>query len=354
MNTETRPAITVSAGSKRISEFSLLHWRPLLYHQAMSHSQINGTAFLYDPILQKHKTGCTHPEKRQRLTAIMNGLKQAGLWELLQHPAIRPATATDLTTIHDPQYVDHIRQACEAGELFAPDDVTIGSPGTYDAALMSAGAVLTAIDTVMAGQASNAFCAVRPPGHHAERNRAMGFCFFNNVAIGAKYLQQHHGIRRVAIIDWDVHHGNGTQQAFYDDPSVFYFSIHQHPLYPNSGWSHETGTGRGKGFTLNCPVPAGSTNTDYNRVFQDYLRPALVRFRPEFILISAGFDAHHADPLAGIALNEKGFKELTHTVMTLATEYSENRLISVLEGGYDLTALAACVTSHIEALLDAS
>jgi acetoin utilization deacetylase AcuC-like enzyme len=346
--------ITGRSGNTRIPEFRLLHPRSLLYHPSMSHLKQTGTAFLYHPAFQKHQTGLTHPEKRKRLTAIVNGLKQAGLWNRLHHPAIRSAAVADLTTIHDPLYVDHIRQACEAGGLFEPDEVTLGSPGTYDAARMAAGAVITAADTVMTGQASNAFCAVRPPGHHAERDRAMGFCFFNNVAIGAKYLQQHHGIRRVAIIDWDVHHGNGTQQAFYDDPSVFYFSIHQHPLYPQSGRTHETGTGRGKGFTLNCPVAAGSTDTDYRRVFQDCLRPALARFRPEFILISAGFDAHRSDPLAGTGLTEQGFKDLTHLVMKMATEHCGKRLVSILEGGYDLQALTACVVAHIEALLEDS
>ncbi len=346
--------ITVRAGNTRISEFRLLHPLPLLYHSVMSHSQNNGTAFFYHPVFQKHKTGWKHPEKQHRLTAIVGGLKQAGLWELLQHPAILPATVADLTAIHDPQYIDHIRRVCEAGGLFAPDDVTIGSPDTYEAALMAAGAILTAVDTVMAGHAPNAFCAVRPPGHHAERDRARGFCFFNNVAIGAKYLQQHHGIQRVAIIDWDVHHGNGTQQAFYDDPSVFYFSIHQHPLYPQSGRAHEIGIGKGKGFTLNYPITAGSTDTDYLRILKDYLRPALAQFRPEFILISSGFDAHHADPLAGMALTEQGFEDLTRLVTAMASEYCEKRLVSVLEGGYDVKALAACVVAHIKVLLESS
>jgi acetoin utilization deacetylase AcuC-like enzyme len=345
---------TGRAGNTRISEFRLLHPLPLLYHPVMSHSQNNGTAFFYHPVFQKHKTGWKHPEKQNRLTAILGGLKQAGVWELLQHPAILPATVADLTAIHDPQYVNHIRQACEAGGLFEPDDVTIGSPDTYEAALMAAGAVLAAVDAVMAGHAPNAFCAVRPPGHHAERDRAMGFCFFNNVAIGAKHLQQHHGIQRVAIIDWDVHHGNGTQQAFYDDPSVLYFSIHQHPLYPQSGQADEIGIGKGKGFTLNYPVSAGSTDTDYLRIFKDYLRPALAHFSPEFILISSGFDAHHADPLAGMALTEKGFEDLTRLVTAMASEYCEKRLVSVLEGGYDVKALAACVVAHIKVLLESS
>jgi len=320
----------------------------------MSHSGTSGTAFLYHPGFQKHQTGWAHPEKRQRLTVILEGLKQAGLWDLLLHPAVRAATVADLTTIHDPLYVERIRTACEAGGLFEPDDVTIGSPGTYEAALTAAGAVLTALDAVIGGQAVNAFCAVRPPGHHAERDRAMGFCFFNNIAIGAKYLQRHHGIGRVAIVDWDVHHGNGTQQAFYDDPSVLYFSIHQYPLYPQSGRACETGSGGGKGFTVNCPLAAGATDTDYRLVFQNDLGPALERFRPEFILVSAGFDAHRDDPLAGMALTEEGFGDLTRLVMEMAAQHCGRRLVSVLEGGYDLNALASSVAAHVGALLEAS
>lgn len=320
----------------------------------MSHSQNSGTAFLHHPVFQKHQTGWAHPEKRQRITAIVDELKRAGLWQLLQHPPPRPATTAELTTVHDPHYVEQIRQGCEAGGLFEPDEVTLGSPGTYEAALMAAGAVLAAVDSVMSGQTSNAFCAVRPPGHHAERNRAMGFCFFNNVAIGAKYLQQHHGIRRVAIIDWDVHHGNGTQQAFYEDPSVFYFSIHQYPLYPGGGRASETGTGAGQGFTLNRPVAAGSTDADYRRIFMNELKPALDRFQPGFILVSAGFDAHHSDPLAGVALTEQGFGDLTRLVTAMAAEHCGKRLVSVLEGGYDLKALAACAATHIQVLLESA
>lgn len=317
-------------------------------------SQNKGTAFLYHPAFQKHQTGWVHPEKRQRLTAIIGKLKQTGLWERLLHSPVRPASVADLTRVHTPLYVEQIRQACEAGELFEPDDVTLGSPGTYEAALMAAGAVLTAVDAVMGGSAVNAFCAVRPPGHHAERDRALGFCFFNNIAIGAKYLQRRHGIGRVAIIDWDVHHGNGTQQAFYDDPSVLYFSVHQFPLYPQSGRACEQGIGSGKGFTVNCPLAAGSTDSDYRRVFQNDLIPALDRFQPEFILISAGFDAHRDDPLAGMALTEEGFGDLTRLVMQSAAQHCGKRLVSILEGGYDLNALAASVAAHVEALIDAS
>ena len=310
------------------------------------------TAFLYHPVFLRHQTGWNHPEKRQRLSVIIGQLKQTGLWDRLLHIDPTPAAVTDITAIHDPQYVEAIRAACEAGGIFEPDEVTLGSPGTYDAAMMAAGAVLTGIDAVMDGRARNAFCAVRPPGHHAERDRAMGFCFFNNVAIGARHLQQRHGLRRIAIIDWDVHHGNGTQHAFYNDASVFYFSIHQYPLYPQSGRAHETGEGAGKGYTLNVPVAAGSTDTDYERVFRDDLKPALERFQPEFILISAGFDGHHKDPLAGVALTADGFGRLTRMVMGMARQHCGERLVSVLEGGYDPDALATSAEAHIRSLIE--
>ena len=312
------------------------------------------TGFLYHPEFLKHQTGWQHPEKRQRLVTLIERLKQDRFWDRMIHLTPEPAPLNSLTAIHDPDYVERIRLTCESGTLFEPDDSTIGSPGTYNAALMAAGAVLKAADSVMAGQIDNAFCAVRPPGHHAEKDRAMGFCFFNNVAIGARYLQRHHGVGKVAIIDWDVHHGNGTQQAFYDDPSVFYFSIHQYPLYPpNSGRAGEHGTGPGKGFTLNVPVAAGSTDTDYRRIFMENLRPAMARFQPDFILISAGFDGHARDPLGGVMLTEQGYGSLTRIVADIAGENCGKRLVSVLEGGYDIEALVTSTEAHLTSLLDA-
>lgn len=312
------------------------------------------TGFLYHPVFLKHQTGWAHPDKRQRLSSLLKHLETTGLWERLVHLEPAPATLSDITTVHDLHYVESLREACETGRLFKPDDSTVASPGTYEAALMAAGSVMTAIDAVMAAKVTNAFCATRPPGHHAERNRAMGFCFFNNIAIGAKYLQRHHGLGRIAIIDWDVHHGNGTQQAFYEDPSVFYISIHQYPLYPpDSGRAGETGSGPGVGFTMNVPVQAGSTDTDYRRILLEEVRPALGRFKPDFILVSAGFDGHRQDPLGGLALTEAGFGEMTRIVASLANEYCGKRLISVLEGGYDLEALNASVGAHLQALLEA-
>jgi len=309
------------------------------------------TAFLYDPVFLKHQTGWTHPEKRLRLTAILDHLKQTGLWDQLMHLQPRPAPIEAITAIHSAAYVDQIRLACKAGQLFKPDDSTIGSPGTFEAAVMAAGAVLSALDAVMAHQVDNAFCAVRPPGHHALRDRAMGFCFFNNVAIGARYLQHRYGLDRIAIIDWDIHHGNGTQQAFYNDPSVFYFSLHQELLFPHSGQATERGEGPGIGFTLNIPMPSGATDADYQQVFTRELIPAMAGFQPEFLLISAGFDGHRDDPLAKTALTEQSFAVLTRMVMDLAGKYCAGRLVSVLEGGYNLPGLTASVDAHLRTLL---
>lgn len=309
------------------------------------------TAFLYDPAFLKHHTGWKHPEKRQRLTAILEQLKKSGLWESLLHLHPQPAPIAALTAVHTAAYVESLRLASSRGTLFKPDDSSIGSPGTYDAAVMAAGAVLTALDAVMQRQVRNAFCAVRPPGHHALPDRAMGFCFFNNVAIGARYLQHRYDLTRIAIIDWDIHHGNGTQHVFYNDPSVFYFSVHQASLYPPaSGQAAETGSGPGFGYTRNVPMPPDATALDYENAMVHELIPAMADFKPEFILISAGFDGHRDDALAAAPLTEMGFAELTRTVMNLARLHCEHRLVSVLEGGYSLTGLAASVEAHIRVL----
>jgi acetoin utilization deacetylase AcuC-like enzyme len=217
---------------------------------------------------------------------------------------------------------------------------------------LAAGGVVNAADAVARGEAGRAFCAVRPPGHHAERSNAMGFCFFNNVAIAAEYLRHQHGIERIAILDWDVHHGNGTQHYFEADPNVFFCSIHQHPdtLYPGTGYAEERGTGAGMGATLNVPMAPGSGDEEYRRAFETTILPALDRFRPEFLLISAGFDAHRADPLGHIKLSTEMFGWMTLHAMELARRHCGGRIVSVLEGGYDLTALADSVQAHLEVL----
>ena len=216
------------------------------------------------------------------------------------------------------------------------------------------GESLIAADAIMKEKITNAFCAIRPPGHHAEKNRALGFCLFNNIAITAKYLQQKHAIEKILIIDWDVHHGNGTQNAFYEDATVFYFSIHQSPHYPGTGLINETGIRKGERFTLNVPLTAGHGDEDYIEAFQSKLLPAANKFKPDFILISAGFDAHRDDPLAGMQLTETGFAKLTEIAADLADEFCNGKIISFLEGGYNLEKLAASVAAHIEILIKKS
>lgn len=309
------------------------------------------TAFVYDPIFLKHETGAGHPESPKRLMAILDRLESSGMMNELLSITPVPASMEAVTRIHSSAYVEHIAEMSRGGRHFYEGTDTAGSSATYQAALMAAGAVISATDCVMRGDATNAFCAVRPPGHHAESSEAMGFCFFNNIAIGARHLQAHHGIKRVAIIDWDVHHGNGTQHSFYADLSVLYFSIHQWPHYPGTGRRDETGEQEGKGYTVNVPVTAGSTDTDFMDVFTHTLRPAIDRFRPEFILISAGFDAHTEDPLSRTMVTTEGFAAMTRAVLSMAATHCKSRVVSVLEGGYSLGALTDSVEAHLRVLM---
>jgi acetoin utilization deacetylase AcuC-like enzyme len=309
------------------------------------------TAFVYHPAFLQHNTGWKHPEQRRRLTAIRDALQHAGLLDQLLQLEPAPAPLDASTAIHDPAYVQALQDLCATRRAFDAGHEAHGSSATYEAACLAAGAVISATDAVMGHRATNAFCAVRPPGHHAERDHAMGFCFFNNVAIGARHLQRRHGVERVAIIDWDVHHGNGIQNAFYADPSVFYFSTHQFPHYPGSGRAHETGEGAGRTFTLNVPLAAGSTGTDFLQAFNHDLKPALARFKPDFILIAAGFDGHRDDPLSAMFLTESDYGDMTRLVLDLADTHCHGRVVSVLEGGYHLPALAASVEAHLRELM---
>ena len=311
------------------------------------------TAFFHDPIFMKHETGPGHPESPKRLAAIVAGLETAGVMSRLLKLKPEPATLEAIKRIHSQGYIEHIAEMSRRGGHFYEGPDTAGSSATYQAALMAAGAVIGAADCVMRGEAPNAFCAVRPPGHHAEHSEAMGFCFFNNVAIGARHLQARHSIKRIAIVDWDVHHGNGTQHSFYTDPSVLYFSIHQWPHYPGTGRRDEGGQHDGKGCTINVPVAAGSTDKDFLDALSNTLRPAIDRFRPEFMLISAGFDAHADDPLSRTMVSTTGFGEMTREVMRMASTHCKGRIVSVLEGGYNLDALSDSVRAHLEALMEA-
>jgi len=308
------------------------------------------TAFLYDPVFTRHETGLGHPESPQRLKAILDRLESSGLLAACLRPEVKEAPLAAVERLHNRAYIEHIEFQCRLSRHFYEGPDTVGSSQTYRAALMAAGAVMQACDLVMTGKAANAFCAVRPPGHHAERDEAMGFCFFNNVAIAARHLLDCHGLARVAIVDWDVHHGNGTQHAFYDDPSVFYFSCHQWPHYPGTGRRDEEGDGNGKGFTLNAPLAAGSTDVDFLQAIRERLRPAMDRFGPEFILVSAGFDAHVDDPLSRTMVSTDGFAAMTREVLDMAASHCSGRLVSVLEGGYNLNALAAAVEAHMRLL----
>ena len=310
------------------------------------------TGFVHHDVYLEHETGPGHPECPQRLVAILNRLKQSGMLDRLTE--IEPTAADEkwITAVHAPGYLERIKAQCRqgSGHVDSPDVPVCGR--SYEAATVAVGGVLAAIDAVMEGKTSNAFCAVRPPGHHALKDRAMGFCLFNNVAIAARYIQQKHKLSKVLIVDWDVHHGNGTQDVFYDDPTVFYFGIHQYPFYPGSGSAGEKGEGKGLGFTLNVPLPAGSDDRDYREAFEKSLRPAAIEFDPDFVLISAGFDAHENDLLGGMKVTARGFAELTRVVDEIAGQCCEGRLVSVLEGGYGLEGLAASVEAHLRVLMD--
>ncbi len=311
----------------------------------------SGTGFIYDDIYLEHKTTPDHPERPERLVEIIKRLKTEGIYPRLTHLKPVPAGLDWIKAVHSPEYIERTRGSCRnnAGYLDSLD-VPI-SEKSYDAALMAAGGMLTAVDAVVDEKVANAFCAVRPPGHHALEDQAMGFCIFNNIAIGAKYIQKKHALSKVLIVDWDVHHGNGTQAEFYDDPTVMYFSVHQSPFYPGSGSREERGTGKGKNHTINVPLPAGSGDKAYLGAFEKELRPAALDFSPDFVLVSAGFDAHENDLLGQMAVTAEGFGKLTEIVKAIAQECCQGRLVSTLEGGYHLDGLAASVESHIRVLM---
>ncbi len=257
-----------------------------------------------------------------------------------------PCAPDHLLRVHPGSYVTAIENACRHAPVRLDPDTGV-SPGSWEAALLSAGGAVDASDAVAAGRIRSAFVCTRPPGHHAERDRAMGFCLFNNVAIAARFLQAERGLGRIFIVDWDVHHGNGTQHIFEADDSVFYFSTHQYPFYPGTGGQGERGSGRGEGFTLNVPLPPGTGDAEYLRIFREVLRPAIDAFKPDLVLVSAGFDAHRDDPLASMAITEAGFAVMTRLVREAADDHCGGRMVSVLEGGYDLGALARSVEAHL-------
>lgn len=304
---------------------------------------------VYHPDYLKHYAGQHHPERPSRLEAVMQALETSQQTQTLTPLDITHDAESWVAEVHHPDHIRLVRAASQNGQA-ALDPDTIVCSDSYPVALKAISGTLAAADAVMQGRIAQAFCAVRPPGHHATMRRAMGFCLFNNVAILARYLQRQHGIGNILIVDWDVHHGNGTQAIFEADPSVLFFSVHQYPFYPGTGAASETGQGRGQGYTLNAPLPAGSDDAAYTNVFEQVLLPRALNYRPDFVLVSAGFDAHYADPLAHMQVTEAGYRRMTQVVKEIAATCCQHRLISVLEGGYDLTALGRSVQTHIEAL----
>jgi acetoin utilization deacetylase AcuC-like enzyme len=310
------------------------------------------TGYVYDERYLLHDPGSWHVERSDRLRAIQKRLVDSGLLQELICLQPFEAPVEWIEKLHDPEYLARFQRACEKGlPILDTGDCGICRK-TFEIARLAAGGVLAACDAMMAGVVTNAFCAVRPPGHHAERSRARGFCFFNNVALGARYLQEKHGLGRIAIVDWDVHHGNGTQHLFETDPSVLYISLHQDPntCYPGTGRKTETGKGAGVGTTLNFPFPPHSGDLDYLEVMEGSVIPALEHFRPDCLMISAGFDAHQADPLAHMNLTRKGYMDLGALLGSFAKDFCGSRIISVLEGGYNLAVLEECVFDHLNML----
>ena len=309
------------------------------------------TALAADPVCRDHLVGRNHPERPERFDAVVEGLARAGLTKRLTHLGTRLASEDELALVHTREYIGVVRRDVAQGSIYLSTGDTEIGPNSLHVALRAAGSILNAVDAVAVGKAGSAFCAVRPPGHHATPVRGMGFCLFNNIAIGARYAQKKHGVGKVLIVDWDVHHGNGTQDAFYTDPSVFFFSTHQWPLYPGTGRAEETGAGPGKGTTMNFPFPAGSGRKQILGAVTDALVPAMKSFRPELVMISAGFDSRIGDQLGGFTLTDGDFADLTAAVKGIAAEHARGRVVSVLEGGYTLPGLASAAAAHVAALL---
>jgi acetoin utilization deacetylase AcuC-like enzyme len=294
-----------------------------------------GTGVMIDRRYLDHQPGAGHPERPERIAVLLPMIEAAA--DLTPVPA-RPASGDELALVHDGAYVEEVA-GTEHKPWFAFDADTPTSPESYATARLAAGGFLALLDAIMSGTVRNGFAFVRPPGHHAERNRAMGFCLFNNVAVGAEYLRRRHRLQRILIVDWDVHHGNGTQHLFESDPGVLYVSTHQYPFYPGTGAVDEVGRGDGEGYTVNLAFPAGFGDAEYREAFQKIIEPIARQYDPQFVLISAGFDAHLRDPLGGMQVTESGFKAMAHVLLNVAGDHCDSCCAAILEGGYDLQAI---------------
>jgi len=307
------------------------------------------TGYVYDPLYLEHDSS-THPENKRRLEQTLAYLHEAGFLERMHPIAARDASLDELSAVHDPGYIARLQGTAVAGGGWLDPDTYVGNR-SYDAAVRAAGGLLAAVEAVLTGDVDNAFALVRPPGHHALASRGMGFCLFNNIAVAARHALRHEGLQRVLIVDYDLHHGNGTQDAFYQEAEVLYFSTHQFPYYPGTGHWKETGRGAGEGYTVNVPLPAGVGDEGYQRVFEQVLMPVAMRYRPQLILASAGYDAHWRDPLGMMRLSVSGYASLARRLVDLAGECCGGRLVITLEGGYNLEALALCVGATFSMLL---
>jgi len=308
------------------------------------------TAILADPVYKEHDPGRGHPERPERYDAVVDAFSRAGLTKSLGRIEPRFAGEDEIALVHSRAYIQKVKQEIGAGaHELSTGDTNVG-PRSLDVALQAVGGILNAVDAVVERKAQNAFCVVRPPGHHARPEQGMGFCIFNSIAIAARHAQRKHGLGKVLIADWDVHHGNGTQDTFYADGSVFFFSTHQSPWYPFTGEPAQTGEGKGKDCTMNCPFPAGSGRDEIVAAFRSRLVAAADRFKPDLVLLSAGFDSRIDDPLGRFTLSDEDFAELTAIMLGIAAKHSGGRLVSVLEGGYNLSGLASAATAHVKAL----
>ena len=309
------------------------------------------TAIVHHPVFEKHDTGANHPETAERYRVAIEALRgDHDLWARVVEIEADEARRSDIQACHTPQHFKHVEEAVREGRGYLDADTMI-SGASFEAAMRGAGAACRAIDAIMEGTAQNAFLPVRPPGHHATPDRAMGFCLFNNVGVAARYAQKtFKEIERVAILDWDVHHGNGTQGIFYDDPSVFYFSMHQYPWYPGTGSRAETGQGRGRGYTLNVPLRAMTPTADQRRAFESAIEEMASVFTPDLVIISAGFDAHNSDPLGQLLLSDEDFVQMTRVVKDWANEACGGRVVSCMEGGYNLDTLGETIRRHVREL----